>query len=96
MARIPFLILGNGSGIDSRVRLVREDVQRNFCPLLLDVLNEESDLHGPSDLPSDGGHSRLVAKKGVHGDTVLDDQSSDGNQREHQHVQDEELLAARG
>ena len=33
-----------------------------------------------SDLSSDGGHPVLVTQEGVHSHTVLDDQSSDGNE----------------
>ena len=32
------------------LRLVGEDVERHLRPLLLDVLDEESDLHGSSDI----------------------------------------------
>ena len=64
-----------------------------LCSLLLNVLDEESYLHGSSDLAPDGGHPGLVAQQGVHGDAVLDDQGGDGNERKHQHVQDEELLS---
>ena len=38
----------------------------------------------------------LVAEERVHGDRVLDDQGRDGDEGEHQHVQDEELLAIGG
>ena len=77
------------------LRLVGEDVEGHLRPLLLDVLDEESDLHGSSDLPPDGGDPGLVAQQGVHGDAVLDDQGRDGDQWEDQHVEDEKLLAAR-
>ena len=34
----------------------------------------------------------LIAEERVHGDRVLDDQGRDGDEGQHQHVQDEELL----
>ena len=77
------------------LRLVGEDVESHLGPLLLDVLDEEGDLHGSPDLPPDGGDPGLVTEQGVHGDAVLDDQGRDGDQREDQHVEDEELLSTR-
>ena len=49
-----------------------------------------------TDLPPDGGDPVLVAEECVHGDRVLDDQGRDGDEGQHQHVQDEELLAIGG
>ena len=49
-----------------------------------------------TDLPPDGGDPVLVAEERVHGDRVLDDQGRDGDEGQHQHVQDEELLAIGG
>ena len=37
------------------LRLVGEDVERHHRPLLLDVLDEESDLHGSSDIEDTPG-----------------------------------------
>ena len=48
------------------------------------------------DLPPDGGDPALVAEESVHGDRVLDDQGRDGDEGQHQHVQDEELLTIGG
>ena len=47
-------------------------------------------------LSPDGGDPGLVSEEGVHGDAVLDDEGGDGDERQHQHVQDEELLSAGG
>jgi hypothetical protein len=74
------------------IRLVGEDVQSHLCALLLDVLDEESNLHGSSNLLPDGGHPGGVPHQGVHGDPILDDQGSDGDFWQQQHVKDEELL----
>ena len=90
--------------------LLGEDEQGDLGPLLLQVLDEERNLHGATDLPKidsweleischaytdlapDGGDPALVAEERVHGDRVLDDQGRDGDEGQHQHVQDEELL----
>ena len=80
--------------IDVVLGLVGEDVERDLGPLLLDVLDEDRDLHGAPDLPPDGGDPGLVAQQGVHGDAVLYDQGRDGYQGQDQHVEDEELLSA--
>ena len=74
------------------IRLVGEDEQSHLCSLLLDVLDEESNLHGSSNLLPDGGHPGGVTHQGVHGDPILDDQGGDGDEWQHQHVKDEELL----
>ena len=76
------------------ISLVGEDVERHLGPLLLDVLDEDRDLHGAPDLPPDGGDPGLVAQQGVHSDAVLDDQGRDWYQGKDQHVEDEELLSA--
>ena len=54
------------------------------------------DIFTVSNLSPDGGDPGLVSEEGVHGDAVLDDEGGDGDERQHQHVQDEELLAAGG
>ena len=48
------------------------------------------------DLSPDGGDPGLVSEEGVHGDAVLDDEGGDGDEGQHEHVQDEELLAIGG
>ena len=58
----------------------------------MNVLDEDSNLHRSSDLLPDGGDPGGVGHQGVHGDAILDDQGCDGDQWQHQHVQDEELL----
>ena len=74
-------------------------------------MDEHRDLHGAPDLPPDGGDPGGVDHQAVHGhtcqhvstqditkwsNTILYDEGRDGDQRQHQHVQNEELLAARG
>ena len=80
--------------VDVVVGLVGENVERHLGSLLLDVLDEDRYLHGAPDLSPDCGDPGLVAKQGVHGDGVLYDQGGDGDERQDQHVQDEELLSA--
>ena len=48
------------------------------------------------DLSPDGWDPGLVSEEGVHGHAVLDDEGGDGDEGQHEHVQDEELLAAGG
>ena len=55
-----------------------------LCTLLLDVLDEDGDLHGAPDLLPDGGHPGGVGHQGAHGDSILDDQCCDRDQRQHQ------------
>ena len=42
--------------VDDIVGLICKDVQSHLGPLLLDVLDEDGDLHGAPDLLPDGGH----------------------------------------
>ena len=42
------------------IRVVEEDVEGYLGPLLLDVLDEDGDLHGAADLPPDGEHPDIV------------------------------------
>ena len=51
--------------------LIGEDEQRHLRSLLLDVLDEQGNLHGAPDLLPDHADSRLVSHQSVHGDTVL-------------------------
>ena len=73
--------------------LVGEDVKCNLCSFFLDVLNKESNLHGSSYLLPYCGDPRCVPHEGVHGHPILDDKRRDGDEWQHQHVEDEELLA---
>ena len=59
----------------------------------MDILDEKSNLHGPPDLSPDSGDPGLVPKEGVHGNAVLDNKGGDWYEWQHQHVEDEELLA---
>ena len=63
--------------------LVGEDEERHLCALLLDVLDEDGDLHGSPDLLPDRTDPGLVGHEAAHGDAVLDDQGRDWNQRQH-------------
>ena len=74
-------------------RLIGKDKESHLIPLLLDILYEQSNLHGPLHLPPNGGDPGLVAKQWVHGDTVLNDQCSYRDERKDQHVQDKEFLS---
>ena len=89
--------------------LVDEDIEGNFCSLLLYVLDEQCDLHcsphlvfesrillltlDTPHLTTNGGDASLVSLQGAHVDAVLDDQRRYRDQGKDQHVQDEQLLA---
>ena len=60
----------------------------------MNVLNKESNLHGSSNLLPYVGHPGCVPHEGVHGHPILDYQGGDGDEWQHQHMEDEELLAA--
>ena len=51
------------------IGIVEEDVESNLCPLLLNVLDEDRDLHGSPDLLPDGGDPGRVGHQAVHGDS---------------------------
>ena len=44
-------------------RLIGKDKESHLIPLFLDILYEQSYLHGPLHLPPDGGDPGLVAKQ---------------------------------
>ena len=89
----PVVITENLRHAEVGIGVVEEDVQGHLRSLFLDILDEDRNLHGSSDLLPDGGNSGGVGHQGVHGDAILDDQGRDGDQRQDQHVQDEELLS---
>ena len=77
----PVVVAQDFRHVKVRIWIVEEDVEGDLGPLLLDVLDEDGDLHGAPDLLPDGGHPGGVGHQGVHCDSILDDQGRDGDQR---------------
>ena len=68
----PVVVAHDLGHVKVSIWVIEEDVERHLGPLLLDVLDEDGDLHGSPDLLPDGGHPGGVGHQGVHGDSILD------------------------